>query len=54
MEWLAATRAAGGFRGRVLGPVLLELSPVADAAWAGYLEQYIGRRGLCTVMTEQK
>eukprot|EP00198_Chlamydomonas_reinhardtii_P001034 XP_001690369.1 structural maintenance of chromosomes protein 5A [Chlamydomonas reinhardtii] len=54
VEWLAATRAAGGFRGRVLGPVLLELSPVADAAWAGYLEQYIGRRGLCTVMTEQK
>jgi hypothetical protein len=52
VEWLAATRASGGFIRRVLGPVLLEMSPVADAGWAGYLEQVIGRRGLCTVVTE--
>ncbi|KAG2448841.1 hypothetical protein HYH02_006192 [Chlamydomonas schloesseri] len=52
VDWLAATRGQGGFVRRVLGPVLLEMSPVADAGWAGYLEQVIGRRGLCAVVTE--
>ncbi|KAG2501172.1 hypothetical protein HYH03_000987 [Edaphochlamys debaryana] len=52
LAWLEATRAAGGFRRRVEGPALLEISPIADRHWAAGLELMLGAGNLGAVCTE--